>query len=239
MREAISAKAERVAKRLGGPTVCESCLERELESSRGPAVTIHDAGDPIEAEMLVEALLDGGFDARAIGTRNASLLGAGQHIFAQRIEVPEAQAEEARELVAALLGGGELVPGIEGEADDDEGDDDDDDDEARPALAPRRRGVAFGLGLIFPGGSHYYTQQPLTGLLVTAAFFAGLFWGLSLGAGAATAACLATLVGADLVGGQLAIGARKRGAPLGPVGQLLQGLVIVGIALLIAAAMGR
>ncbi len=152
---ALLARLERAAKRLGGPEVCERCLERD-NAEAGPPVVLHRAGDPIEVEMLVEALQDSGFDARALGTRNASLLGAGQHIFDQRIEVPEGQAEAAREMIGELLSGDGAaaadaqwdaepdVDGDAGEQNDDAGEDDA--DGAEGTVERRRRAIIPGGG---------------------------------------------------------------------------------------------
>jgi len=98
------AQAERLAKRLGGAGACEHCVRAEIKASMGPFVVVFRGGDPIRAEMLLETLLDEGLDARALGTRNAALLGAGQHIFEQRIEVPQPQAARAGSLIDALSG---------------------------------------------------------------------------------------------------------------------------------------
>ena len=102
---AKQAGAERLARRLGGLEACERCVELELEASQGPFVAIMRSGDPIQTQMVVEALIDEGFDARAIGTQNAALLGAGQHIFEQRVEVPQPQAEAALAVIDDLEAG--------------------------------------------------------------------------------------------------------------------------------------
>jgi hypothetical protein len=136
----LLAHLERAAKRLGGPEVCQPCLDRD-HAEAGPPVTVHRAGDPIEAEMLVEALQDAGYDARALGTRNASLLGAGQHIFDQRVEVPEGQAEGAQELIAELLSGeGADAAEAQWDAQPDDDDDDGDGDGDRAAGSGEARG---------------------------------------------------------------------------------------------------
>ncbi len=97
------AAAERVTKRLGGTDACDTCLEQEILGTRSPAAVIYRSGDPMQAQMIAESLLEAGFDARLLGTRNAALLGVGQMLFEQRIEVPEAQAEAAAALVSSLV----------------------------------------------------------------------------------------------------------------------------------------
>ena len=88
--------------------------------------------------MIAETLLDEGLDARLLGTQNAALLGAGQCIFEQRIEVPETQAERALELIEALGGG----HGLEQEEEEEE------DSEETGAGENRSRKIATGLVVI-------------------------------------------------------------------------------------------
>lgn len=242
------ADAERLARRLGGMEVCTSCLEREIAASQGPFVAILRTSDPIQTQMIVEALLDEGYDARAIGTQNAALLGAGQNIFEQRIEVPEPQAEAAGALAMALLEQ-ETLEELAGSSDDaeadeagaaeadEDADDEDADDEEGPApLSPRRRGIAAGLAFIFPGASHYYARHPWTGMFLTATFFAGLM----LSAREPLRSTAVLLAGApllDLVAGQLAVGATNRGAPRSTLFQLVQGAAMAAALGLLAAVL--
>lgn len=118
---------DRLAIRLGDDETCTVCIERELARSMGPFVRIYTGRDPIQIEILTDALRSEGFDACALGTRDAALIGAAQHIFEQRIEVPEGQAEKATEILHALISGENVV--LESEEEDDEYDDDDRDDE--------------------------------------------------------------------------------------------------------------
>jgi hypothetical protein len=217
------AEAERLARRLGGTDACTACVERELEASQGPFVPILRSSDPIETQMVVEALLEEGFDARSIGTQNAALLGAGQGIFEQRVEVPEPQAEAARELASSLL-----VEEADEEADEDGGAD------ATPGRQPlRRRGVAAGLAFIFPGASHYYARHPWTGLVLTLTFFAGFFL-LAQGAERAAIVLIGGVPLLDLITGQLAVGAYNRGSPRSVAVQLVQGAAMAAVLVLVA-----
>jgi hypothetical protein len=218
---------KRLARRVGGTDACAECAEKEAARGRGPAVTVFRAGNPIEAQMLVEALLEEGFDARALGTQNASLLGAGQHIFAQRIEVPQGQAEAASELLEALTtaDANALTPisdeptGDEPIGDEPIGDEPIGDGPAQePPItdrdqqitlepdgravlgskpAPRRKSIALGAGLVFPGAAHAYAQRPLTAACLTATFVGGFVW-LSQGAFAAGALTMGSAVLTDL-----------------------------------------
>jgi hypothetical protein len=75
-------------------------------------VTVYRSTDPVEAEILEDLMYQEGLTARLLGTRNAALLGAGQLIFEQRIEVPEEQVEVAQRFVEDFMssrGSGEPV----------------------------------------------------------------------------------------------------------------------------------
>jgi hypothetical protein len=230
------AEAERLARRVGGTDACTTCLERELEASQGPFVEILRSGDPIRTQMVVEALLEEGFDARALGTQNAALLGAGQHIFDQRIEVPEPQAEAALRVVEDLEAALE-APSTEEPADDPDLDTEDseadDPDDPAAGHTPRRRGIAAGLAFIFPGASHYYARHPWIGMCFTVTFFSGLFF-FAQGAARSAAVLLLGTPALDLVAGQFAVGAHNRGAPRSVLIQLVQGGVMSGALFLLA-----
>ena len=68
-------------------------------------VVVYEGSDPIEARMLTDVLIGEGIVARKIGTENAALLGAGQHIFKQTIEVRTTDAERARQIIDAVQSG--------------------------------------------------------------------------------------------------------------------------------------
>lgn len=231
------AEAERLARRVGGTDACTVCLERELEASQGPFVEILRSGDPIQTQMVVEALLEEGFDARALGTQNAALLGAGQHIFDQRIEVPEPQAEAALRVVQDLEAAEDLPPtdasAEDIDAEDGDDDDDEDADDAAQGRIPRRRGIAAGLAFIFPGASHYYARHPWIGMCFTVTFFSGLFF-FAQGAAHSAAVLLLGTPALDLVAGQFAVSAYNRGAPRPILIQLVQGVVMSGALFLLA-----
>ena len=225
------AEAERLARRVGGTDACTMCVERELEASQGPFVEILRSGDPIQTQMIVEALLEQGFDARALGTQNAALLGAGQHIFDQRIEVPEPQAEAALRVVQDLEAA--LESPLPEEAADDQHDGEDDEADEAQGRTPRHRGIAAGLAFIFPGASHYYARHPWVGMFFTVTFFSGLFF-FAQGAVHSAAVLLLGTPALDLVAGQFAVGAYNRGMPRSVLIQLVQGVVMSGALLLLA-----
>ena len=231
-------EAERLARRLGSADACGHCVERELEQSRGPFVELLRSSDPIQTQMVLEALLEEGFDARTFGTQNAALLGAGQNIFEQRIEVPEPQAEAARELAEVLvMPQNQLPEQVEERAG---GEEEMALVEANPGpgvLSLRRKGLAAGLAFIFPGGSHYYTGRPWTGMILTALFFSGLplIMGQSAGMGAAL---LLGVPAADIVGGQVAAGKANRGESASAAAQLGVGMLMGGILFALGALLG-
>lgn len=82
--------------------LCLQCAQEILEKKGGPFTPIYRHSDPIRIQMYTELLKEEGYDARQVGTGYGSLLGAGQHIFEQRIEVPQGQAEEAITLLEAI-----------------------------------------------------------------------------------------------------------------------------------------
>lgn len=64
---------------------------------------VYSGGDPLEAQLLQEILLDNQLNSRLMGTLSPALVGAGQMIFEQRIEVPAVEVEQARGLIEAFL----------------------------------------------------------------------------------------------------------------------------------------
>ncbi len=221
--------AERLARRLGSADMCAECMAEELATSSGPFVEVVRLTDPVTAEMLVAAMLERGLDARALGTHNAALLGAGDSIFEQRIEVPEAQAAEAEALARDLLETADLDGAAERE--------DDEEEALAPAgptgLSPRRRGIAAGLCCIFPGGGHYYVRRPWTGAMLTALFLLSLVL-LFGGAGRAGAAAFFGVPALDMAGSQAILDAVNRGERASLVSQLARGFMLVAAALAVA-----
>jgi len=201
-------------------------------------LVIYSSTDPIEAQMLRELLEAKGITARLLGTRDAALMGAGQHIFQQRIEVPEEQAQEAEELIAAILTQvdgrdgpyrGEATPrAAEGEeagvrAAPPSGDG----EEPRDRLRPRRRVLAAGVAFCWPGASHLYMGRPWTAGFLMLSFGAGLM-GLFVDRPALGGLVMMGSVAADVAGGQLAIAAQRRGFRPSRRRQIGVGILVVG-----------
>lgn len=68
-------------------------------------VTIHRCTDPLEAGVIRDGLEQRGIELRIIGTQNATSVGMPQMAIRLKLEVPAAQADEAREFVRELLDG--------------------------------------------------------------------------------------------------------------------------------------
>lgn len=149
--------------------------------------TVHECSDPIEGEMLEDILTQNGLSPRLLGTRMASLVGAAQHIFTLKLEVPESQVKQAEEQIRAFL--------------DYRAEDSKEDEE--PEMRPKTRMMAAGVVVIFPGAGQYYIGRPWMGLLLTITFFSGFFF---LTGNRTTYAAIMILAGtllADLVLGQI------------------------------------
>lgn len=193
-------------------------------------VTVHKTNDPIEAEMLEELLRDSGLDVRLLGTRNAALLGAAQHIMKLRLEVPAEQEEQAKELLKAYTAKGEPSgeqPEVQVSADE----------EADWARHRERLShvKAAGATVVIFGGSHMYARRPYTSLFIALGqllAFAGLLFGSYLEHNAATLLFFGLLL-FDLIFGQLAIKAWNRGERVGKGKQAMSGfLAVLGLVLL-------
>jgi hypothetical protein len=187
-------------------------------------VTVHKTSDPVEAEMLEELLRDGGLDVRLLGTRNAALLGAAQHIMSLRLEVPAEQQEQAQELLKAYTAKGELSaeqPEVTASTEEEK-----DWAQHRERLSHVKAG---GATIVIFGGSHMYARRPYTSLFLALGqllALAGLLFGSYLEHNAATMLFFGLLL-FDLVFGQLAIRAWNRGERAGKGKQALSGLVAV------------
>lgn len=191
-------------------------------------VTVHKTNDPIEAEMLEELLRDSGIDVRLLGTRNAALLGAAQHIMNLRLEVPAEQAERAKELLKAYTTKGEPTPQQPTDHPEAQATDDEEKDWAqhREKLSHVK---AAGATIVIFGGSHMYARRSYTSLFIAVGqlvAFAGLLFGSYLEHNAATLLFFGLLL-FDLVFGQLAVRAWNRGERAGKGRQALSGLLAV------------
>jgi hypothetical protein len=222
-------------------------------------VAVHRTSDPVELEMLVDVLGSAGIGCRVLGTASAALIGVGQHVIEQRIEVNEPDLEQAGQLVAAFLRepvGGDPYrepadpAGVGADlSHDDEGADDEDDVadpcEDDPAVRPERPRSPFLAGLfVFTcfGGSHFYARRYYSGLVLACAQVASLLWlgwaSPSRLWGAAAAVYFVALAGYDFTGGQLAVRAYNRGRRPGGLVQVALSasviLLLFGLAPVIA-----
>ncbi|MBN2342094.1 MAG: DUF2007 domain-containing protein [Deltaproteobacteria bacterium] len=91
-------------------------------------VEVYRSTHPVEAEIIENMLREEGFTPRLIGTRTAALIGISEFILQLRIEVPEDESEDARNLVHTLLNSDILQSGqeMDDEEEDEEYDADDD-----------------------------------------------------------------------------------------------------------------
>lgn len=132
--------------------------------------------------MLEELLRNEGMEPHLIGTRNAALIGAAEHIFDLRIEIPSEAAEAATELLNRVLndfaGNIDAVDEDEKrifEENEEEDDDSDKEDSIRKAPKRRRRIVAAGLPFVIPGGAHFYLGRYVIGILLCVYFGFGIY----------------------------------------------------------------
>jgi hypothetical protein len=110
--------------------------------------TVHHARDQAEAAMLAGALRAEAIDARVVQV-NAPLLGAAPHLFPVKIDVPSELAARARELLGELGHPGTV----------------EDASMPPPDAEPTGRSPwPAGIGLLLPGGGHFYARLPWTAI---------------------------------------------------------------------------
>jgi len=180
--------------------------------------------------MLEEMLRESGIDVRLLGTRNAALLGAAQHIMKLRLEVPAEQEEEARELLKVCTAKGELSgeqPEVQASAEEEK-----DWAQHRERLSHVKAG---GATIVIFGGSHMYARRPYTSLFIALGqllAFGGILFGSYLEHNAATLLFFGLLL-FDLSFGQLAVRAWNRGERAGKGKQALSGILALGVLVLL------
>jgi hypothetical protein len=170
-------------------------------------VTVFRTTDPLEADMVRDLLADDGIAARRLGTRDGAAIGVGQHILAQRIEVPAELAARARELIEVY----QDVPA----ADEPAADVDEPVLESVSSHRRLRRTLAAGLVWVLPGGGHFYVRRPWTGLCIVIGWAVAIF-GFAFGDASDMASgflgvSIPTLLLLDLVGAQVAVGSFNAG----------------------------
>lgn len=195
-------------------------------------VVVHRTFDPIEVEIVVDILVQNGIDARGLGTRHGAIIGVGQGILEQRVEVPASRADEAREILAAFLASrapAAAVPATPAKA-------------AESAERPRRSAVlAAGAVLVVFGGGHFYARRGWSGLVLGLAQLAAIVTivtAADLGFVAMRAAGLFVfaLLAVDLVGAQRAVRAWNRGESRTAARQIGSTLAVVAVVALGCAA---
>lgn len=210
-------------------------------------VIVYRTTDPIQADMLGALLRENGIAACVLGTRHGAAIGVGQHILDLYIEVPHAQAGAAADFLEAFFesDGAALLAehaGFAPERDEPDeigepGEPDEARDQVHAAAVPGTQPIAAGLAtLALLGGSHFYARRPLTAVLLAAgqvAAFAFAF--VACAAPVHGAVVVATLLGLDFLGGQLAVRARRRGLRVSAVRQLATGTVFVAVAAVLGA----
>src|SRR5262245_6323298 len=120
--------------------------------------TVHLARDQAEAAMLAGALRAEAIDARVIEV-NAPLLGGAPHIFPVKIDVPSEMAARARELLDELGHPGTIEDASMPP-----------EDQEPPDRSPMRAGI----GLLLPGGGHFYARRPWTAITLEVGILACL-----------------------------------------------------------------
>jgi Putative prokaryotic signal transducing protein len=129
-------------------------------------VVVFRSYDPIAIELAEAQLEAAQIPAIRLGRGNAALLGGGSSLIEQLLEVAAEQADEARALLASLVSTGEGSANSVEEA-----------VHAPPAEeagSGKRRFIAAGLSLLWPGLGIAYAGLPLTGLFLGVWSFAAL-----------------------------------------------------------------
>jgi hypothetical protein len=167
-------------------------------------VTVHRSHDPVLADMLGDLLRQEGIDAHVVGSHSSAIFGAAHSFLQTRIDVPEADAARAVELVAALVADATPV----------------DTPRPRPVLAqealppPRLSAMrAIGIAPLIPGGGHFVARRALVGGAVLIAQLVAIALMVAGDARESVAGAI-TAVGLllfDTIGGALAVRSFNRG----------------------------
>ena len=209
-------------------------------------VIVHRSSDPIQTDMLGALLRENGIAARVMGTRHGAAIGVGQNILQVHISVPQSQAGAATDFLEAFFeeDGAELIEQYIQHSDF-AGDEDEADAPSRAAPAGSHNATAALASLLFLGGAHFYTRRPITGAMLALGQLAALLLALTTCLPRASAhtptwlIALSPLLLMDLVGGQLAARARRRGEVLSRMRQGVLGAVFLaaaGVLLALATA---
>lgn len=132
-----------------------------------PRVTVYRGYDPVVLDLVEAHLRAESIEFVRLGRGNASLLGVGNHVVEQRIEVAGEDADRARELIAELAGE------VEDEAPEPEVEDGPETGPQRPTL--RSRAMALGACLVWSGLGTAYVGVPAAALVLALWPLAGFF----------------------------------------------------------------
>src|SRR5262249_49179357 len=124
--------------------------------------TVHVTTDPVEGEMLVEALRGQAIEARLVRV-NSALLGAGPHLFETRIDVADGAVPQAPAPPPELRHPGLVDELVEPEPSE------------GPAAPEPRSALKVGVGLLLPGAGHFYVRRPWTALTLEGGMLCALF----------------------------------------------------------------
>jgi len=206
----------------------------------GRYVRVHQTNDPIEGELVRDLLEQQEIDARLIGTTNAAILGAGQHIFKLRIEVPDSQEAEALEVLEAYRSSAGEATNDDATGGDDEtatSDSEAKGDEDAPAKKrrPPSRILAAGAACVVPGGCHFYLGRRYTAVVLLLAFLAGMILIFADEGVAVGALLMIGVVLSDIVTGQLSFSGARRDVTPSAGRQVFVGVLVAAAALGFAA----
>jgi hypothetical protein len=128
--------------------------------------------DPVELDLIEAQLRAAGVPYVRLGRGNAALLGVGNYIVEQLIEVGAEHADEARALISAARGDDTRLDDSAADYEPPAG------EPERPRASFKQHLMALGLVLVFPGLASAYAGFPIAG-------FALMGWSLyaSMGAG--------------------------------------------------------
>ncbi len=140
-------------------------------------ITLRHVGDPVEAEMLRDLLEQEGIPATVQGTNHSALLGGlGAAALRVPLQVPERDAERAREILSALEEYDEVEPAEARSAPDalemTSGEGPYRSHAPPEAPPPRRRVVAVFVSLFLPmvvgafGAGHFYVRSYMSGFIL-------------------------------------------------------------------------
>jgi hypothetical protein len=187
--------------------------------------TVHVTTDPVEGEMLAEALRGEAIEAR-VEHVNSALLGAGPQLFEIRVLVADESAAQARAILEDLR-----YPALAEELSTAPEPEDEDGAPAPTARNPRR----VGIGLLVPGFGHFAARLPWTALTLEVGIFcaiAGLRFRPERDFVSNLAfATIFTIMAADVVGAWRALRSAASGAPLSQGRQVARGAKLLGGAL--------